>query len=556
MVLEELLSRDDLPAPVRALIRAEIDRSSSAAARHEHTEKALAASRLLYRDLFDSIADPIFIFDAATYHFLDVNVAALERYGYSLDELKRMVPQQLHPSKELQLVKSRLSDGDELPHDYTHVTKGGEAFPVEIHTGSVIYEGKESYISIARDVSERLKLEEHRRGIAALRGQKLESLGLLASGLAHDLNNLLAGILGHNDLALSQLASHHPARSNIERAMQGAEGAADLARQMLAYSGRGHLNILATDLSVLVQENVSLLQAGLPKQVQLNTELSEKPTFVDADAGQMQRLIMNLAINGAEAIGDRAGQVAISTGFETVIAGDDRYSRFTAMDLSAGPHVFLEVRDDGDGMDEEALAKVFDPFFTTKLEGRGLGLAALLGIVRGHAGGIDVQSKRGVGTTFRLVFPLAEEASQETLSVEPQGNLEGTILVIDDEKAVLNMVEQMLSMEGLKVLTAASGADGLAIYREMCAEVRLVVLDYSMPGMNGKETLRELRRITPDIPIVLCSGFGVEEVTARFDGLAVTGFVQKPYRLATMIAEVRNCLVRPKVSDGARLDTR
>jgi PAS domain S-box-containing protein len=365
MVLEELLSRDDLPAPVRALIRAEIDRSSSAAARHEHTEKALAASRLLYRDLFNSIADPIFIFDAATYHFLDVNVAALERYGYSLDELKRMVPQQLHPSKELQLVKSRLSDGDELPHDYTHVTKGGEAFPVEIHTGDVIYEGKESFISIVRDVSERLKLEEQRLGIAALQGQKLESLGVLASGLAHDLNNLLAGILGHNDLALSQLAPNHPACNNIERAMQGAEGAADLAKQMLAYSGRGQLNVLATDLSVLVKENISLLQAGLSKQVQLSTVLSEQPTFVDADAGQMQRLIMNLAINGAEAIGDRIGQVTISTGFERVIAGDDRYSRFTATDLSAGPHVFLEVRDDGDGMDEATLAKVFDPFFTT-----------------------------------------------------------------------------------------------------------------------------------------------------------------------------------------------
>ncbi len=542
MILEELLSRDDLPAPVRALIRVEIERASSAAARYEQTEKALAASEILYRDLFNSIADPIFIFDAATYHFLDVNVAALDRYGYSLDELKRMVPQQLHPAKELQLVKSRLSDEDELPHDYTHVTKGGEAFPVEIHTGDVIYEGKESFISIVRDVSERLKLEEQRLGIAALQGQKLESLGVLASGLAHDLNNLLAGILGHNDLALSQLAPNHPACNNIERAMQGAEGAADLARQMLAYSGRGQLNVMATDLSVLVKKNVSLLQAGLSKQVQLSTVLSEQPTFVDADAGQMQRLIMNLAINGAEAIGDRIGQVTISTGFERVIAGDDRYSRFTATDLSAGPHVFLEVRDDGDGMDEATLAKVFDPFFTTKLEGRGLGLAALLGIVRGHAGGIDVQSKRGAGTTFRLVFPLAEEASQETLSVEPQGSLEGTILVIDDEKHVLDMVEQMLSMEGLKVLTAASGADGLAIYRERHAEVRLIVLDYSMPGMDGKETLRELRRITSDIPIVLCSGLGVDEVTARVDGLGVTGFVQKPYRLATLIAQVRNCL--------------
>ncbi|MEE2775411.1 MAG: response regulator [Acidobacteriota bacterium] len=260
----------------------------------------------------------------------------------------------------------------------------------------------------------------------------------------------------------------------------------------------------------------------------------------------MQRLVMNLVINGAEAIGDRPGQVTISTGFETVIVGDDRYARFTGMDLSAGPYIFLEVRDDGDGMDEATLTKVFDPFFTTKLEGRGLGLAALLGIVCGHAGGIDVQSKSGAGTTFRLVFPSAEEALQVTPSVESQDSLEGTILVIDDERAVLDMVDQMLSREGMQVLTAASGADGLAVFRERRAEVRLVMLDYSMPGMNGTETLRELRAISADIPVVMCPGFGVEEITARFEGLGVTSFIQKPYRLATMIAEARNSLGRPE----------
>ena len=553
MILEELLSRDDLSPPVRALINAEIERSANATAQHE---QALAASGLQYQALFNSIADPIFIFDATTYHFLDVNAAALERYGYSLEELKQMVPQQLHPPKELELVESRLSDGDEHPHDYTHVTKDGDTIPVEIHTGNITYKGTEAYISIVRDVSERLKVEEQRQGIAALRGQKLESLGLLASGLAHDLNNLLAGILGHSDLALTQLTPAHPARSNIERAMQGAEGAADLAKQMLAYSGRGHFNIVSADLSALVQDNVSLLQAGLPKQVQLNTDLSTHPTFIDADAGQMQRLIMNLAINGAEAIGDRPGKVSITTGVETVVAGDDRYARFTGVPLPAGPYAFLEVRDDGAGMDEATLAKVFDPFFTTKLEGRGLGLAALLGIVRGHAGGIHVQSKPGVRTTFRVVFPCTEAAAEETVSVEPRGNVEGMILVIDDEKAVLDMVEEMLSIEGLSAVTATSGADGLAIFRERHAEIILVMLDYSMPDMNGKETMTELRKIKADIPVVLCSGFGVEEVTTRFEGLEVTGFIQKPYRLAGMIAEVRNWLGRPEADDGTEPDGR
>jgi len=553
MVLEEILKRDDLPPQVRALITAEMERSSTAAAQHE---QELAASELQYRALFNSIADPIFIFDATTYHFLDVNAAALERYGYSLEELQQMVPQQLHPPKELELVESRLSDGDEMPHDYTHVTKSGQTIPVEIHTGDVTYKGRKAYISIVRDVSERLKFEEQRRGIAALRGQKLESLGLLASGLAHDLNNVLAGIVGHSDLALNQLTPKHPARGNIERAIQGAEGAADLARQMLAYSGRGHFNIASTDLSVLVQENVSLLQAGLPKQVELTTTLSKLPTFIDADAGQMQRLVMNLAINGAEAIGDRPGHVTISTGFETVVSGDERYARFTGIDLPAGAYIFLEVRDDGAGMDEATITKVFDPFFTTKVEGRGLGLASLLGIVRGHAGGIHVWSKPGVGTTFRVVFPSAEEAPEETVPIAPRGNRKGTILVIDDEKTVLDMVEEMLSIEELQVVTATSGADALAIFRERHAEIQLVMLDYSMPDMNGLETLTELRQIQPDIPVVVCSGFGAEEVTAQFKGIDVAGFIQKPYRLATMIAAVRNCLDHPDGSDGTQADNR
>ncbi len=251
---------------------------------------------------------------------------------------------------------------------------------------------------------------------------------------------------------------------------------------------------------------------------------------------------MNLVINGAEAIGDRPGYVTISTGFVTLPGGEKRYSRFTATELNAGRYVFLEVRDDGQGMDEETLSKVFDPFFTTKFVGRGLGLSALLGIVRGHKGGIDVQTDQGKGTTFRLVFPATEEAPESTKGVAAEGSLEGTILVIDDEEIVRNMASEMLTPHGIKVLAAEGGATGVALYKEMHAEIALVLLDFSMPEMGGEETFKELRKVNPDVPVLLSSGFGQEEATRRFEELDLTGFIQKPYRLAKLLAEVRRCL--------------
>ncbi len=396
----------------------------------------------------------------------------------------------------------------------------------------------------ATDITERKQAEEQRLSLEKQlqHAQKLESLGVLAGGVAHDFNNLLVGILGHSDLALSKLPPENPARPNIEGVMQAAERAADLSRQMLAYSGHGHFIVQTTDLSALVSENVHLLKAGIAKGVQLRTNLAEIPAHIKADVGQMQQVIMNLVINGAEAIGERSGYVMISTGFETLPGEEKRYSHFTATELNAGRYVYLEVRDDGPGMDEETLSKVFEPFFTTKFLGRGLGLAALLGIVRGHKGGIAVQSEPGLGTTFRLVFPVTEEAQEDKKVVAAEGSHEGTILVIDDEEIVRNMAREMLTPRGLTVLTAEGGAAGVSLYKERHAEIGLILLDFSMPGMGGEETFKELRKVNPDAPVLLSSGFGREEATRRFGGQGLTGFIQKPYRLATLLTEVRRCL--------------
>ncbi len=512
-----------------------------AAIRHQRGEEALRESEGRFRAIVTNSTPIVFMFDPDGKILLSegkmlsaVGLGPGEAVGQSVFEMYRDYPD---------VVKA------------LRTALAGEVFEGVIGLSDLSFEvffspnrdahgGIVGVIGMALDITDRRRGEQERRSLEAQlqRAQKLESLGTLAGGVAHDFNNLLVGMLGHSDLALSKLSPENPARPHLEGVMQAAERASDLSRQMLAYSGYGHFIVKPTDLSALVRENVHLLRAGIPKGVHLRTDLCDTPALIEADVGQMQQVIMNLVINGAEAIGDRSGYVTISTGFETLAGDQKRYSRFTAMELDAGRYVFLEVHDDGPGIDEETLSKVFDPFFTTKFVGRGLGLSALLGIVRGHKGGIDVQTEPGRGTTFRLVFPVTEEAPEDTKVVAAEASLEGTILVIDDEDVVRTMAGEMLTPERMTVLTAGGGAAGLVLYKQRRADIGLVLLDYSMPEMGGEETFKELRKLNPDVPILLSSGFGQEEATRRFKGLGLTGFIQKPYRLATLLAEIRRCL--------------
>ncbi len=258
-------------------------------------------------------------------------------------------------------------------------------------------------VSTWRDISERRRLEERAR-----HAEKTESLAVLAGGVAHDFNNLLTGILGHGDLALAKLPAASAARGHIEELVQAAEQAAGLSGKMLAYSGHGNFVVRRADLNVLVRESLHLLETTVPDHVRLETRLSGTPAMVRADSGQLQQLVMSLVQNGVEAIGDGRGVVTLTTGSETISDGGGHYSPFTATDIAAGRYVFLEVRDDGCGMDEATLARAFDPFFSTKFVGRGLGLAAVLGIVRGHKGGIQIDSAPGLGTGFKVLFREAD----------------------------------------------------------------------------------------------------------------------------------------------------
>ena len=388
--------------------------------------------------------------------------------------------------------------------------------------------------------------EEQKRVEEALRqAQKLESLGLLAGGIAHDFNNLLVAILGQTSLALELLPAESPARTHVEKAVNAARSATDLTRQLLAYCGRGQFRVVPINLNTLIQDNLHLLKVALPQNVWLRSRLTEPLPFIDGDVGQLQQVVMNLIINAAEAIGANPGVVLVTSSTFYVTPTDDRLWQYTGAALAPGPYVTLAVQDNGSGMDAATMSRAFDLFFTTKLAGRGLGLTAVLGIVRGHKGGLRVDSEVGKGTTFTLFFPIsAAQTTQPTRSetVRATGITHGLVLVIDDEALVREAVTDILEAEGLMVLAAADGESGLAVYRARQRDIRLVLLDLSMPGLSGVDTFHALRQLNPAVSVILSSGYHQDEATHPFVGQGLTGFLQKPYDVEALVQAIRRHL--------------
>jgi PAS domain S-box-containing protein len=388
-----------------------------------------------------------------------------------------------------------------------------------------------------RDVTERKRLEEQFR-----QTQKLESIGVLAGGVAHDFNNLLTGVLGNATLALDVLGPERAARSHVEEVIKAAESAAHLTRQLLAYSGKGRFVIQAVNLSDLTREMITLVRTSIPRTVELRLDLSANLPAVEGDRGQLQQLVMNLIINGAESIpAEKAGSLAVSTRVQSI----DRESSFGAVagaEIHPGLYIALEVRDNGCGMDGETQSKIFDPFFTTKFSGRGLGLSAALGIVRGHKGAIQVRSVPGEGTTFQVLLPASGRAAATAGIEAGRRDLRGTgtILVADDEAIVRRAAKSALERQGYRVLLAENGREAVDLVRG--AEVRLVLLDLSMPLLGGEGALDELRRVRPDVKIVLSSGFNEAEAIQRFAGQRLSGFIQKPYTAAQLAEKVKTVL--------------
>ena len=400
-----------------------------------------------------------------------------------------------------------------------------------------------------RDITSRRTMEEERRALETQvqHAQKLESLGVLAGGIAHDFNNLLMGVMGNAELALMSVPPESPVVSNLQAITQAAARAADLAKQMLAYSGKGRFVVEAIDINVLVEEMTYLLETVVSKKAVLNLRLADNLPRVEADATQVRQVFMNLVTNASEAIGERSGVITIATG---VMEADQEYLREVYLDdeLEPGYYTYFEVTDTGCGMDEETAAKVFDPFFTTKFTGRGLGMAAVLGIVRGHNGAIKIYTEAEKGSNFKVLLPSLSETPDREPQVERgvesltswQGS--GTILVVDDEESVRSVAKMTLERFGFDVLLAEDGREAVRIFEARANDIVAVILDMTMPHMGGEDTFRELLRIQPDVVAILSSGYNEQEVTSRFVGKGTAGFIQKPYRPLDLIEMVRGVL--------------
>jgi PAS domain S-box-containing protein len=408
-------------------------------------------------------------------------------------------------------------------------------------------------IGTIRDITEYKHVEEEKRNLErqVQKKQKLESLGVLAGGIAHDFNNLLMAVLGHAELALEELPAASPARRNLAEIMAAARRAADLSLQMLAYSGKAVFTAERVGLRDLVEEMADLLKATISKSAILTLNLESGLPPIQADPSQIRQIVMNLIINASEAIGGRSGAITVSAGSTRC---DEEYLRKTELHdgLAPGLYVFLEVTDTGIGMDVDTQSRIFEPFFSTKFTGRGLGLAAVLGIVRAHKGALKVSSEPGKGTTLRVLFPALEEAGEGEPAGDsaPPAGRRGTvtILLVDDEENLLALGSRMLEHLGFTVLTAADGQQAVDLYRQRGKEIDLVLMDMTMPHMDGAEAFHELRRLNPDVRVVLASGYSREDVTSRFEGKVLDEVLQKPYTLAKLWETLAGLL--PKRPDG------
>jgi signal transduction histidine kinase len=398
--------------------------------------------------------------------------------------------------------------------------------------------GRAIHYAIERNRQEiaRIKLEAR-----VQKAQRLESLAILAGGVAHDFNNLLVGILGNAGLALMDLPAESPVRLLVENIETAARRAAELTNQMLAYSGRGKFKVIHVDLSKLVKEMNHLLDISKDRNVVLRMDLGEPGAIIKADATQIRQVVMNLITNAADAIGHRSGLITIRTGMTDATEG-----YFTGMvygeDVAPGHYGYIEVSDTGVGMDKAQVAKMFDPYYSTKHDGHGLGLAAMLGIVQGHNGAIQVYSEIGKGTTVKVLLPIAKEAFEIPIEhQELRHNGGGVVLVVDDQEQIRSFTKMALERVGYEVITAADGREGVEMFGKHKDSLRVVLLDMTMPVMEGKAAFKEMAQINDSVPVILMSGYHEQDVTNQFAGRGLAGFIQKPfqiYELLKTVAEV------------------
>ncbi|MCD6581926.1 MAG: response regulator [Desulfuromusa sp.] len=505
------------------------------------SQKGLRESQERFKKLSDLTFEGILIHNMGI--ATDVNESLAKMFGYSKEELigKNLI-ELLVPHKYHQVINENIVKPASNPYEVEGRKKNGTLFPVEIESRIITGEKENYRVTAFRDITESKRIEEERFKLEEqmVQTQKLESLGVLAGGIAHDFNNLLAAIMGHAELTRRRLPPESAAIENLKQIELASERAADLAKQMLAYSGKGKFVTETINLNNLLEEMIHMLEVSISKNVVLRLDPYASLPAINADATQIRQILMNLVINASEAIGKKSGIISISTG---CMDCDKNYLKNVWLEenLTDGLYVYLEVADTGCGMDKETLSKLFDPFFTTKFTGRGLGMSAVMGIVRGHKGALKVYSEIGKGTTFKILLPASDKPA-EVFNGELHADTwvgTGKVLLVDDEESVRGIGVEMLKELGFDPLTANDGKEALEVFKNN-ADITLVILDLTMPKMGGEQCYRELKLLNPDVRVIVSSGYNEYEVSQKFIGKGIAGFVQKPYKFSTLKEAIKN----------------
>jgi PAS domain S-box-containing protein len=507
---------------------------------YKRAEQALLESEERSRLLADATFEGIVIAENGC--FIDANEQFLSMLGYQRKELiGKPILLTISPQSQSVVADAIQSDRTE-PYEHFALRKDGKEISVESRARIFSSNGRKRRMTAVRDITERKHAEE-----ALRQAQKMESLGVLAGGIAHDFNNLLQAIIGQTYLALAKLPEAHAVRENIEKAQLAATRAADLTRQLLAYSGHGKFLVKTIELNAFIQENFHLLEIAIPKNVELHLDTIEQTLYFNADVAQMQQVLLNLVINAAEAMEGTVGTVTIRTYRQVITEENLPLWNCGNVAPKPGTYIVLEVEDTGHGMDQPTIEKIFDPFFTTKFTGRGLGLAAVLGIIRGHEGGLQVESQKNAGTKFRIAFPQTSLMPSLPIKKIPtaKNQMDGTILFVDDEPSVREAFVDAFAQSKINVVIAENGEEGIALYKKHREKISIIILDLSMPGMGGETAFEELRRMNPHVKIIISSGYAEEDIVNQFKGLEITGFIQKPYpwdKLNQLLTEHLNIL--------------
>ena len=514
---------------------------------------ALRESEERFRGIVESTQAGYFRIDRDG-RFQHVNEAWLRMHKYSTpDEVIGQHFSLTQVDQDLERAQKAVEEllaGEAIPSlEFARRCKGGAIGFHTFSAGPVVADGEvlglEGFLI---DTTDRKLAEKERQVLEAQiqHIQKLESLGVLAGGVAHDFNNLLAVIVNNAELITREPPGTRGIKKAVKEIKQASVRASELTNQMLVYAGKGRFTVEALSLNELLEETSRLLRVSISKKVDLKLNLADKLPPVDGDATQIRQVIMNLITNAGEAIGDNDGVITISTDV-MVVAQRHVQEIYLGADLCEGRYVYLEVSDTGCGMAPETQAKVFDPFFTTHFAGRGLGLAAVLGIVQGHRGAVKVYSEPGKGATFTVLFPCSERKVELTSELQYAESVDrwrgtGMILVVDDEESFCSGIKMLLEDSGFTVLTAADGQEAIEVFREHTDEISVVLLDLIMPRMNGEKAFHELRRIKSDIDIILCSGYNQQEALGEFTDKGLAGFIKKPFEFEELIQKLRAIL--------------